>query len=1120
MVSEVIQIEVREDGSRAVSSNMNALADSTDKAGTANDALQKILTQVSSTMSKVDSTLDRLNGTLAAQTSALAKATTAAGQASAASTKLAQSADSVAEAEGQAEARIKAVVTASLAQVQASNQAAAAASNAAQAAQSNAQANQQAGAAAQAAARSYTASAGAAVAQAREVESLNDALNGGIKNIEQWRNVEGALVDAQQRGIITGTQYNRMIAQLDGLLPTVNASLEKERAAVAGLVSSYDPLSAKLQKLEKDEQTLTSLRQKGLVTLDQYKRLMDGISAQRLVVQGAEEEAQKLNKFGEASAGAKREFGVLIGELARGNFAALEGSAITLANRMNLLEKAFSATGLAVGIFVGVLAGLAVALIAGYEQEQKLNAALIVTGNTSGQTAASINLYAQALTDAGKSSADNIALLTQLVATGRTTSGTFQEVGAAASNAMKLTGESVDKVVADFEPLYTDPIRWADDMDQKWHFLSLDARDHAQKLVDVGDTYGAVKIIANEFADNTNERTKEMIDNVGTLERAWRSVGDYLGRVKQFYADIGKESSSLQQFEQAKANYLEWQQKVKAANVDIYDPKNNDALANGTRLWNLMKDARDKVVGEQAFAQAKEQQDQQRKSLLDAGKNIDSINDKTQKQITLQNKLNQLKADYQKLNLLDPTNERLKGVSFDANGNPSGGAYASKVTELTQQANGKPKAPSHSQATDRDAAALARQENEFDRLRGTIDPTRAALDQLTKAQALYSQAVENGWIDQKDADFELAQYQLKLQDTINPLQALNAGLDRQIDSFGKLSSASKAQQSAEKDRQSLLQQGVILTDAEVEALTRKYEIVERNSLQQQVQDKVVKSAISQTQEQIDQLKILNDLKAAGTLNQDQVNSYEYKQNTDLFAGTGFGMQEQLKQQQQYYELVDALRQQDVLSEQDAAIAKQNIDRQTQKIRLSGTEAFLTTLTQLSSSQNKTQAGIGKAAAIAMTTINTYQAAQNAYASASAIPFVGWILGPIAAAAAVAAGLAQVAQIRSVNTTAGYMAGGYTGDGATNQVAGVVHGKEWVSNAATTARYRPQLEAMHNGTFNPDAPGNGTTRSEPVVIPPPNNRFIFVRNDEEVKNYMQSEDGERIVVQHMRNNSDN
>ena len=56
---------------------------------------------------------------------------------------------------------------------------------------------------------------------------------------------------------------------------------------------------------------------------------------------------------------------------------------------------------------------------------------------------------------------------------------------------------------------------------------------------------------------------------------------------------------------------------------------------------------------------------------------------------------------------------------------------------------------------------------------------------------------------------------------------------------------------------------------------------------------------------------------------------------------------------------------------------------------------------------------GKAAAIAQTTIETYKGATSAFASLSGIPIVGPVLGGIAAAAAVSAGIANVKKITSI-----------------------------------------------------------------------------------------------------------
>lgn len=81
-------------------------------------------------------------------------------------------------------------------------------------------------------------------------------------------------------------------------------------------------------------------------------------------------------------------------------------------------------------------------------------------------------------------------------------------------------------------------------------------------------------------------------------------------------------------------------------------------------------------------------------------------------------------------------------------------------------------------------------------------------------------------------------------------------------------------------------------------------------------------------------------------------------------------------------------------------------------QLAFTSQALDSISGLMQSQSKEGFRIGKAAAIAQAVINTYTAATGAYASASAIYGIGWILGPIAAAAAIVLGMQNVNKIRS------------------------------------------------------------------------------------------------------------
>ena len=95
---------------------------------------------------------------------------------------------------------------------------------------------------------------------------------------------------------------------------------------------------------------------------------------------------------------------------------------------------------------------------------------------------------------------------------------------------------------------------------------------------------------------------------------------------------------------------------------------------------------------------------------------------------------------------------------------------------------------------------------------------------------------------------------------------------------------------------------------------------------------------------------------------------------------------------------------------------------------------------------------------------TAQNALNAYGSAAAIPVVGYILAPIAAAMAIAAGAIQIAAIKKqqqASEAQGYSKGGFTKPGAVDEPAGIVHAGEWVASQKLLANpvARPMIEAL-------------------------------------------------------------
>lgn len=144
-----------------------------------------------------------------------------------------------------------------------------------------------------------------------------------------------------------------------------------------------------------------------------------------------------------------------------------------------------------------------------------------------------------------------------------------------------------------------------------------------------------------------------------------------------------------------------------------------------------------------------------------------------------------------------------------------------------------------------------------------------------------------------------------------------------------------------------------------------------------------------------------------------------------------------------------------------------LEKKTEAAKLQLASSTLSSLKSVFGEQSEA----GKAVAVAETTIATYKAATNAYASMAGISVVGPALGAAAAAAAIAAGLANVKKI--MNTDTKYAEGGlvrgrsHAQGGVPFSVAGVggyeMEGGEYIVNRAATAHYFPILEQINNST---------------------------------------------------------
>lgn len=290
-------------------------------------------------------------------------------------------------------------------------------------------------------------------------------------------------------------------------------------------------------------------------------------------------------------------------------------------------------------------------------------------------------------------------------------------------------------------------------------------------------------------------------------------------------------------------------------------------------------------------------------------------------------------------------------------------------------------------------------------------------------------------------------------------------LNEELDLLKLLPREREIEQAVMEKVNKLREKGVAVSEAEIELLReRTAELAAANRVAEQ-ENQLMNQSVYAREQALEQIRAMQNLlnnPESGFTKGDAIGSLAQGPFGEMVNGLPEMVAFRVEQFRAMYEQVAALREADIVSERSAAGLRAQIWAQEQSARLQTANTFFGSLAELASSENEKMARIGKAAAIAQTIIKTYESATSAYASMAAIPVVGPALGAAAAAAAVAAGMANVAAIRSQRTQ-GFMKGGYTGDLPTNAAAGIVHGQEYVFDAASTRAIGvDNLEAMRQG----------------------------------------------------------
>ncbi|ENJ3380629.1 phage tail tape measure protein [Salmonella enterica] len=441
----------------------------------------------------------------------------------------------------------------------------------------------------------------AAAAFYRQIDSVKQ-LSGGLQELQR---IQVQIRQAKGRGDISQDDY----------LALVSETTAKTRELADAEALSTQKKAQFIRRL-KEQTAAQSLSRAELLRV---KAAELGVSsAADVYIRKLDTATKSTHALGLKSAMARREIGVLIGELARGNFGALRGSGITLANRAGWIDKLFSARGLAVGGLVGGVAaavyGLGKAWREGQKESEEFNKQLILTGNYAGKTTGQLNEMAKSLAGNGVTQHDAAGVLAQVVGSGSFTGPAVDMVSRTAARMQEAVGQSVDETIRQFKRLQDDPVNAAKELDKTLHFLTATQLEQVRVLGEQGRTADAAKIAMSAYSEEMNKRMGDVHDNLGWVERAWNSLGDAAKWAWDRMLDIGREDTLDEKIKKLQEKIKNGGQRIGKAFIPVtQQDRDNLAALQEEDFQQKLKAAKDK--GERDYQETQKRRNKENTAL-------------------------------------------------------------------------------------------------------------------------------------------------------------------------------------------------------------------------------------------------------------------------------------------------------------------------------------------------------------------------------------------------------------------------------------------------------------------------------------------------------------------------
>ncbi|MGJ8524038.1 Chromosome partition protein Smc [Carnimonas sp. R-84981] len=188
-----------------------------------------------------------------------------------------------------------------------------------------------------------------------------------------------------------------------------------------------------------------------------------------------------------------------------------------------------------------VIGAAGVAAYQGANELNDLNKALIDTGQFSDSASGKLSVMANRIANASNvTRGQAIGALTEVVNNGKIAQDQYGRVAQAALDYSRASGQSLSEIVDQYASLQGTPTQSIEKLNERLHFLTAAEYQEISALEQSGNTMAATQKATEALARVHEQRTAQMVEQAGYLERAWHSVASAISEAWDGLKNIGR----------------------------------------------------------------------------------------------------------------------------------------------------------------------------------------------------------------------------------------------------------------------------------------------------------------------------------------------------------------------------------------------------------------------------------------------------------------------------------------------------------------------------------------------------------------------------------------------------